>query len=502
MSDSQVNFLDFSNQSLSPRNLWTKEQREILCVLRKYYRNSWPELTKVFNKLFEKHLNRCGLQKGIPASTFSTQWHDLRRWSNPIWVAIDQSNIELPYNAHGIIRKIAILPEVSVCLKPVSSLVIAEPSPEPELLEFVSRIQTQSSTTTDIGIEIESIDADVSSPLQQSRQSQPQTVPAKSRDKKSLKSKPQILYRFWNTESYGFNSSTHFIAGLWATGPTHIPHPRLYDQRIIENQMTCHLSRYPIHSPFISCFDTPLASMHRTLTAGHNAQFSIIDASRLDQAKIFSAEELLRRKQLPKTVSKSYIGISEWLVWGDISQECIIATVSESDMQGISASNEDIQRVLQAAIIKSYEFNRAPLKWSLAKKRIMINFENGMALGKFYRLINLPESYVNNIGRAFSRSWNFCRGNEAEFYAGLHAAYQSLSQAMISPPTTPQKPASQFPDPANTTDLVSQLMEAITECSDDGDMSDGTIIDEEENWDGSVADRFAMERGRVRRTLQ
>ena len=65
-----------------PRHKWEREDREVLCLLYRFYNNSAKDLTAIFNYLFKDRLEREKFKNGLASTTLATQWHDMRIGSN------------------------------------------------------------------------------------------------------------------------------------------------------------------------------------------------------------------------------------------------------------------------------------------------------------------------------------------------------------------------------------------------------------------------------------
>ena len=88
--------------SRRPRHKWERQDREVLCLLYRFYNNSAKDLTAVFNYLFKDCLAREKFKNGLPSTTLATQWHDMRIGSNgnDLWrkINIDQTLMDLSYS--------------------------------------------------------------------------------------------------------------------------------------------------------------------------------------------------------------------------------------------------------------------------------------------------------------------------------------------------------------------------------------------------------------------
>ena len=79
-------------------NRWTTEQRETLCCLYRFFNSGRHDMTRIFNAIFQAEVSQCGFSDGVKFSTLSTQWHDLKRKANPIWLDV---HIRTPFSRNG-----------------------------------------------------------------------------------------------------------------------------------------------------------------------------------------------------------------------------------------------------------------------------------------------------------------------------------------------------------------------------------------------------------------
>jgi hypothetical protein len=198
-----------------------------------------------------------------------------------------------------------------------------------------------------------------------------------------------VLFSDFGTRKPRVSILQHTLQPVCGRQSRYIPHPSLNDERMIEAMARSHLSKVEIQSPFISVYETPLSPFHRALRGETDAAVSVLDLSSLDQTRIFSAQDFIRRN--PLTVGR-YRGYSEWLIWGDIPPSCIVSTIGMSDLWVISEEHKDIGAILQLAQIKSFPFNNNSLKSCLAAGPGMVDEATGRVVGKLFKLLRLDVS--------------------------------------------------------------------------------------------------------------
>ncbi|KKZ63080.1 hypothetical protein EMCG_02581 [[Emmonsia] crescens] len=441
-------FLDFRNIQ-TPRHKWTGPQRELLCVLRRFYALPKKEEALIFNYLFETEIE--GFRNGLPVTSVNTQWHDMAWRKHPIWISVNSiflSNDEYRECRH-IIELAAAELGLHLCCRDCDDGQTNPKYPGFHLLQSFFHPRTD--------VDLQSNPPSAADADHDHDEPEPDIEPERecgARFKKAsmrlrydgTQQKPQILYRFFNSQSRGTNSSRYFASGL-----TSALHPSLYNQRDIEAMAKTHLSRYEVSSPFISTFATLLPCVHRMLTQGQNARVSIIDVSKVDQNGIFSAQDILRKDPLSTDITPGYCGWSEWLIWGEIPESSIVCTIAEPELLEIAEIHPDIGSVLQIKDIKSFTYNRGPLHQRLKNSPTKLDKPAGVIVGKFFKLINLPVEYIEQVAIKISHGWRFTRTSRYarydEFLDGVHLGYANSASVPSSdntldyatPPITPEK---------------------------------------------------------------
>ena len=75
------------------KHSWTTEQRVTLAILAETYRNTWKEITAVFNYVHRSDLPRRG---GLRSVVVSTQYNDMLRRKFDVTVALERLQADLP----------------------------------------------------------------------------------------------------------------------------------------------------------------------------------------------------------------------------------------------------------------------------------------------------------------------------------------------------------------------------------------------------------------------
>ncbi|KAK2810653.1 hypothetical protein FQN50_002693 [Emmonsiellopsis sp. PD_5] len=515
-------FLDFRNIPIL-RHKWCDIEREVLAVLRRFYTLTAIQETKIFNNMFAEQLGLEGFKDGLPRSSIGCQIHDLERLKHPVWVSVHSTPLEDINDEYDSARHFIKLAadglgidlrrrmdtggavqqhlypgfqklqsffdiEITACPEHESS----KPDTKSDFNNTISNLESPTRSSTNITI------LNPEPPARPSARSgyEPPARPSARSDygppaRPSPRSSyiPRIVYRFYNADSSGVNTPTYFSAALWASGPSHIPHPCLTDERLVESMAKTHLSRYNIKSPFISTFETPLPSMHRMLAKGNNAAVAVIDLSMLDQSKIFSARAILKKDPLGEDITHGYgyDGRSEWLIWGDIPEQCIICSIPEEKFQHITAMNDDISHILQVKDIQAFKVNRRGLKQRLSSSPTEIEYASGEVVGKFLRLVGLPEEYGDVVAGGISQAWQFCWTNELgykQYLRGVHAAYERSTSITPNPGLVDDDTDDDIDDEINgapddeaNNEAATRSYEGCIESCDDSEMENGGCDD-------------------------
>ncbi|OAX82212.1 hypothetical protein ACJ72_03433 [Emergomyces africanus] len=447
--EESLSFLDFGKIH-SPRHKWTGPQREVLCVLRRFYAYTKKEEAAIFNYLFETEIE--GFKNGLPISTVHTQWHHLTWSKHPIWISVNATS---PFNDEykeccHIIELASTVLDISVCRRACDD---GHPTyPGFQLLQSFFRPSPEAdlryNQTSDTNVEPDNdTEARVSKPemdIEPRRECGAEFEKPRMKSRYGSQQKPQILYRFFNSESGGINNPQYFASGMVCT-----LHPSLYNQCDIEMMAKTHLSRFKVNSPFISTSAALLSCVHKMLTKNQNAYVSIIDVSKLDQSMIFSAEDILGNNPLSSDITRGYFGWSEWLIWREIPEPSVVCTIAESKFLEIAKLHSDIGSVLQVADIKSFTYNRRPLHSLLRNSPTKLDKPTGAIVGKFLKLINLPMEYIEQVATKISHGWRFTRTRfprYEEFFEGVRVGYAYSTAPTLdhtiayeTPPITPEK---------------------------------------------------------------
>jgi hypothetical protein len=73
------------------KNKWDTYEREILCILKRFYEIDSCDLVALFNRICADTLDKKGFPQGLSATTIATQWHDMKDGScgYEVWRAVN-----------------------------------------------------------------------------------------------------------------------------------------------------------------------------------------------------------------------------------------------------------------------------------------------------------------------------------------------------------------------------------------------------------------------------
>ncbi|KAF3919468.1 hypothetical protein ABW21_db0206532 [Orbilia brochopaga] len=137
-----------------------------------------------------------------------------------------------------------------------------------------------------------------------------------------------ILFRYWDDESFGYNSNTLIRAGLFRDISEPVPEAPEMDTPDFDKHAANHINREKIPTPMISTSNSLMwvlrkaALSRRTAT---NPRIAVIEPAYLK--KTFEVNEfisgLCKRQKMIKAAHK-YGGHYDILVWGEIPKEAIV----------------------------------------------------------------------------------------------------------------------------------------------------------------------------------
>lgn len=285
-----------NNQSSAEgrRNFRYKEEHHLtLYLLRTTFKGSWNQTTRIFNEVYQKDIANYALDKGPPSTALMTQFASRHNSQSALWQAF-RKETKCNRRAYKDIK---------------------------------NRIETALST---FNLPTKAI-------LSKKKKARRTCI----KREEAHPPLPVVLFRAYNDASQGSNSSEGFVASHFEDHDG-LPLPPDYSDHDLENTIRKHLSKHEdFKSPFISTSSCLIKVMRRAIKASEKAQdltscrISIIDTQKVGQGDvIFYARpyrELFRTKGV---YPWRYSAEEEYLVWGGIPREAILADLS---LQGLSS---------------------------------------------------------------------------------------------------------------------------------------------------------------------
>lgn len=172
---------------------------------------------------------------------------------------------------------------------------------------------------------------------------------------------PSLLWRYWDSSSQGTNSISGFKSGRSAharappRGPPLCKNLEWID--VLEHLNPSKNHELRIHSPFISTSSRLLWILRKALRKGDPfGRISVIDSSALNPEAVYYVPPFhteLKRHLVFDNGAQYCKGISEHLVWQEITSSAMIKTVSLDDFCRFVNGNSDVKRLVRLDKIAS-----------------------------------------------------------------------------------------------------------------------------------------------------
>lgn len=443
-----------------PSNSWTIEQRRALCVLRRWYDNSWAELAKVFNVHFVSDAPAEYSSLKMTGSALATQLHNMqllgrnREAFESVFIetlfvdelgawSVTRRELERTAEKAGIvlIRRLAedrgellqkcdegarsvkrkkplcgidsvlgtlayeseeedLMPE-----KPKKQQRYLTPSPSPQKW-FATRTWTNGGLYSSVN----HLPATPQSLGKSSRvEPSPQEVfcPSLSQEQVDQLPRPQIVFRFYNDNSSGTNGPTGMRAGLFQDSRAKVASPPGIDSEAFRKEAAKHFSWTREPTPFISTYKSILPVLHRALLSTIEASIAVIDLQTVgkqgNHSKVYDGAHIMKRLGL-RQEAHGYRAISEWLVWGMIEKDAIVATFSIKHLRKFLAGSPDVCIVLRFPAIESSK-NAKEYREKLEGNANQVGRASGRVVGKYLAFTGIPPSYIEKAAKKIARDW-------------------------------------------------------------------------------------------------
>ncbi|CAG7923168.1 unnamed protein product [Penicillium olsonii] len=233
---------------------------------------------------------------------------------------------------------------------------------------------------------------------------------------------PPLLYRWFNVDSQGENSTGGFLSGLFCV---EFPFNReeITNQEFVKHFVQ-HVTKKKRLTPFISTFRSPLAPIHRALNSQKPASLAIIDTRKL-QTEVFSAHPIAK---YTCTFTTQWRGYGEYLIWGHVPSEAVIFLSPINRIENLATEHSDINRLLLLDFLRDRLFCDQSLRFRLSAKR-KSPYKSGRTFGKLLFILNFPRLYWEYAANTFMKCWGWEEAEETVlFLSGLKSEMPYLNE--------------------------------------------------------------------------
>ncbi len=223
--------------------------------------------------------------------------------------------------------------------------------------------------------------------------------------------RPRVAFRCYNVEYYGLNSSTGFRAGRYTGTTDAIPPPLDMMDAAFEAESNKHLSKNMTGATsFISVRDNILPAFHEAMHKS-NASIAVINLEAANSnTRVYSAALAIRKlnKAFGRAWHKEnqYRGSGEWLVWGEIPQQAVIATFTIKQLYAAfdAIGFSRIPTYLGFETIREHN-HLIKLRKSFRSTPRRVCHAAGVAIGIMVKSMGVPDRFLGNVVQVFVRDW-------------------------------------------------------------------------------------------------
>ncbi|KAI9712137.1 MAG: hypothetical protein M1812_006975 [Candelaria pacifica] len=391
---------------------WTLAQRLAVCVLMRWYSTKWQTFGAIFKIYFAAELTAVYKSSYMLGLTLRAQWSDIRAGvkydayslvfeetlfsdKKGKWKGLRDSFEEIAVTEGLILErkcenKLEVLDrgnprkvrKLKAKQRPIIEILHTRERPPGRLQQVVQkRISRQ----------------------KKRRQEKPFT-------KSVYNGPPQIGFRSYNEENYGLNSTTGFRAGRYTSMADVVPQPLDMMDAAFDAEADRHLSRNMTGvTSLISVRDNLLPALHDAMHKG-NAFIAMINLAAANrQSRAYSAAWAIGRlnKASDRAWHKAnqYKGNGEWLVWGEIRQEAVIATFTIKQLY--SAFEDGFNRIpdhLRFGVIQDRD-KLGRVRSLFRSKPRHISAATGCAIGMTIKFMGVPDHFLSDVVQVIVRDW-------------------------------------------------------------------------------------------------
>lgn len=445
---------------VKPRIHWSEEQRVFVCLFFRLWKGS-RALGKTFNHVFRKDLARDGFQNGCPYTSLHTMWDTIRRGgcgenNYSVQQQIDHMSERQLWNKYpSVLEKITHAAHVlNMSLELRDTDMIRKKLVPARRRRLRNETPEASSSESSFVVEDDSDDLSGSSPrttseakrrvfalldtgpmtntaplawldlfpayqdnlfgeLSAGRQMS-QVIHGKSRYRR-------LLYRAYEGDEspenprHTHDTETGLRAGLFRNSSDLVFEPVQLGSLEFETYAVNHLSDDDrnMATPFISFSENPKAAVHRALKfkCGKVVVIDLHVAIAVLQSRFrktldvwWPAAYVVKELGLKGKLHGGYNGQGEYLVWGEVSEKAILATLNIDDLQRTPQLSQMLQINILKDCMRAHEI-RKRLDKSLLPK---VNFETGKTIGSFlFQHGVLHWRHLEVLSTKIAANWRF-----------------------------------------------------------------------------------------------
>lgn len=420
---------------------WSSKQKIVLCVLRRWYENSWADAAEVFNYFFRGDLTYCGEEVHRP-SAMATYWADLRtgRRLDSAWDAI---YVNTPF--HDPLGQWTDLRAKLECAGQLVGVNLQQRQEDNMWEPTPKRPRSNDQSNLANGRGHKSSDSDGSEdddlwaldrepqgsitkqsaalkpqergPASQIAPITPQTSSSQlSTTPDSLFSSqfsqevmPQLFYRKYDNLSAGYNSPQGFVAGQYhRLNGIEVPPPMPTDSPWFPHQATNHLTRMPVATPFISVTGSFIWVVYQALRSerSSNASIALIDSiAAARNGRAYHVQPIMSSlKRMGFIRGIRYKATQEWWIWAEIKAEAILHVASLADL----ADDPEISQLLILDELRSSN-NLTSFRNRLQHNPRNLSIDICAALGRVVALFTLDprrhKDFITQLVRDIMSGW-------------------------------------------------------------------------------------------------
>ncbi len=459
---------DLSNQnSIIPikalvNRKWTLEQKFVLCILVRWYMDSWNDKAMIFNAYFQGAADRP-----FPENVLRSMWHELayKRHGNGImeiiwqdtawslsssaWAAAraalediasergltlqkrtrEESEITgskahkaTPSSPGNTKRKRCVLPVR--CSSPENEASLMFPQVRRSCLNNIfetpikSRIRL-SEAEGDDDLTHESVRRrmfvnDPISTYTDLNGTRIVTPPCSSQKDKSLKgcngasNSPRLAYRAANSSSQGLNSPMGLRAGRYKKSDIIPPSPSPQSPAY-RNDARSHISSVPTGSTsFISVTRNLLRAFHHGFKTASDSSIYVIDLHEVERLHsehrcLFGSVQSVKSLQLESP--NGYSGSGEYVIWGEVKRDAIVSCQAITQILS-NMLNGGRGDPFYMDVISSSKYSTSARN-QIKNTHTPLTPNTGKAVGNFIRALRIPRKYLDEAVYSIITDWCF-----------------------------------------------------------------------------------------------